>query len=322
MCEVKASGKPRCLIHHAGTRLALSLTRRLVPELDERDREALAKRLGREARDAEMRHSLADPGDVEAWLDQTRFRFETLPMQESYRVHCLDRLTSLEARHRSGEDPIDAARVYVWRNLAGVCATDVGRVVRDEPMRVAFDLDGVLYPHEVLDHWLLARGYAKVDGASGRYSTALRWGMSQEQFFTEMTDAMRAGLLFRRGQPYPDGADAIRAVHAAGHDVVIVTARNLPGAETEAYAPTLQWLRENDLPFAELHVTHRKTDVPFDLIIDDHPGNVAAARAAGRRAVLLDRAWNRDEAGPDRGKFSEVLRELCAPPAESVLFSA
>lgn len=322
MCQSKADGGRRCITHDPGSRLALSLSRRTVPDADEPTRLAALSTLHAEARTAGLTQVQAAPSEVEAWLDHTHVALAGADMQHTYRDYCARRLDQVEVEYRRDPSRIDAGRLHTWRHLESVIAADAARQVRERPARVAFDLDGCVYSFDVLRHWMTARGYAVPDTPQDRYSMPAYLGISQEQFFAEMRASVQAGLLFRRGEAYPDGLAAVRAIYQSGHQVVILTARNLPGAEAPCHQATVQWLRETGVPFDELVITHRKEQVDFDVLIDDHPGNVEQVTAAGKRAVLLDRPWNRLEGHPghERVRYRDVIGEWCVPERGTVLF--
>lgn len=100
--------------------------------------------------------------------------------------------------------------------------------------------------------------------------------------------------------PIIDGAqDGVRRLTRAGHRCFFLTARN-----EKHYRPqTFEWLSRHGLvPLLDglgeyLIMDRNKHDYEFDLLVDDRPDNVAAAEAAGRRAVLFDQPWNRHALG-------------------------
>lgn len=322
MCQSKAQGGRRCIRHHTGSRLALSVDRRFTPELDEEIRERLVTRLWREAKQSNMHKAPANPTEVESWMDYTRHLIQTLPMDETYRVYCQKRLDALEAEYLADPSIVTAGHLHVWKYLSGVSEQEVDRGVRQAPLTVALDLDGCLYPFGVMDDWMKARGYEQPAGPQETYSYSDYWGITHEQFFDEMAGAVKAGLLFRYGDPYQDGVALAREAYRQGHHVKIVTARNLPGVEDEARAATVRWLREQKVPFDSIDITHEKEKVAFDMLIDDHPGNVEKVTASGKRAVLLDRPWNRKEghAGHERAGYSDMIQWLQEPEAGVSLF--
>ncbi|WP_172196140.1 5' nucleotidase, NT5C type [Saccharibacillus qingshengii] len=73
------------------------------------------------------------------------------------------------------------------------------------------------------------------------------------------------------------------------HDVIIVTAAR-PTAVPEKWA----WLQRHMpfIPFENFFVAKRKYLLEFDLLIDDGPHNLLAAREAGKRTIGIPRPWN------------------------------
>jgi hypothetical protein len=76
----------------------------------------------------------------------------------------------------------------------------------------------------------------------------------------------------------------------------------------------MQWLRENGIHPDRVHLAdptdpQDKLSQHFDLLVDDHPGNVEAALAAGRSAVLLNRPWNLSYTHLPRAIYPEIARD-------------
>ncbi|AWB44103.1 hypothetical protein DCC85_07650 [Paenibacillus sp. CAA11] len=73
------------------------------------------------------------------------------------------------------------------------------------------------------------------------------------------------------------------------YDVIIVTA-----ARPASVAEKWNWLQKHlpFIPFENFFVAKRKYLLNFDLLIDDGPHNLIAAREAGRQTILIPRPWN------------------------------
>lgn len=73
------------------------------------------------------------------------------------------------------------------------------------------------------------------------------------------------------------------------YDVIIVTAAR-PASVPEKW----RWLQRHlpFIPFDNFFVAKRKYLLDFDLLIDDGPHNLLAAREAGKETILIPRPWN------------------------------
>lgn len=72
--------------------------------------------------------------------------------------------------------------------------------------------------------------------------------------------------IFRHLEPYPDALDTLHALRAAGHRIVIVTAK-----PDWAVPDTLRWLADHDVPTNEIHIVYDKYRVACDVYLDDSP---------------------------------------------------
>ncbi len=80
----------------------------------------------------------------------------------------------------------------------------------------------------------------------------------------------------------------VEKIHAQ-HDLIIVTASR-PDSVPEKW----RWLQRH-LPFISYEnffVAKRKYLLEFDVLIDDGPHNLLAARAAGKKTIGIPRPWN------------------------------
>lgn len=114
--------------------------------------------------------------------------------------------------------------------------------------------------------------------------------------------------MFSEGEGYGEGIAAAKVL-ADTHDLVIVTKRP-PGARVA----TLEWLAEQRIPAAEVHILDPKTGVksavPCDFYVDDAPAVVEELAGAGKLVYLLDRPWNQEcQAGKRLKTWYDVLKE-------------
>ncbi|WP_458120484.1 5' nucleotidase, NT5C type [Paenibacillus sp. Z6-24] len=82
--------------------------------------------------------------------------------------------------------------------------------------------------------------------------------------------------------------EEMRRIHEQ-HDLIVVTAAR-PSSVPEKW----RWLQQH-LPFISYEnffVAKRKYLLEFDLLIDDGPHNLLAAREAGKRTIGIPRPWN------------------------------
>ncbi len=157
-------------------------------------------------------------------------------------------------------------------------------------MRVGIDLDGVLY-----DFVGALRDYAGMHNApeARRWEFYEDWGWTREKF-KEVCDAgVGDGEIFWRGSPIDGAVELTHALKAAGHRVVIVTARDFGSAGASRNA-TRSWLRAWGFHYDELHFAEDKTQFNLDWMLDDSPHVAEQFRGHPKtRFVLMDQPWNR-----------------------------
>lgn len=161
---------------------------------------------------------------------------------------------------------------------------------------LGIDLDGTTY-----DFYTLFRDwYAELNNIDpvSLGNEPEKWSFFEDggcslSTFKEM---LREGVLNRRlyweGDAYPDAVETIQSL-SEDHRIVIVTSRNFLGLEREMEAATTHWLKTNDIPFDQLILTDVKTNLGLDLMLDDAPHIIQAARDAGEAAVVFDAPHNR-----------------------------
>lgn len=169
--------------------------------------------------------------------------------------------------------------------------------------RVGFDVDGVLYPLVDVFRTHAHRSGVIDDDCPARYPSHQwhfwrDWNLTWETFVDVYADGVQHGNLLDAAAPYTGAANAVRSVAASNCDIIIVTARTLADTTGLAVDATRTWLTRWNIPYTELHVTERKTDVELDVMIEDSGAGAAALRAAGVDCWLLDQPWNRTAPGP------------------------
>jgi len=188
-------------------------------------------------------------------------------------------------------------------------------------MKIAVDLDGVLYRFELTMRYLLRE---ERNVQADMHTPSRYW----DDVLDRCTPADRRWLwkegveqfgLFRHGHVEKHAMRGIRALNRAGHKLYVVTHR--PASATR---DTLAWLdfhfgAEQPYPFAGapimLHTGEPKSQVPADLLIDDKPENIREWMTEGGSGFLFDQPWNQSATlGTRVYGWYEVLRELGVDP--------
>lgn len=162
--------------------------------------------------------------------------------------------------------------------------------------RVGIDIDGVIYKFEdALRDYLRSKGETRYLPDAQQWNFYEQWGMSRTDFNFICNKAVDDGHLFWKGEAYDGAQEAIQRLLDAGHEVILITARNYGKPGNTALATT-DWLRDNDIEYHELHTDVRdKTSIPVDYYIDDKWENFEAVRDTPKTlAFLMDRPWNKD----------------------------
>lgn len=89
--------------------------------------------------------------------------------------------------------------------------------------------------------------------------------------------------------PIPGAVNAMKAL-ANNHYLVACTSR--PGLMKIA---TEWWLNEHQIECQDVTFTDDKAGEAGDILIDDYTGHVNAFAATGRKAILFDQPWNRND---------------------------
>ncbi len=159
-------------------------------------------------------------------------------------------------------------------------------------MRIAVDLDGVCYEWSRTAMYMLRR----FRGCSFAHEESQTWdyihdNVPKADWKWLWDDGIKNGL-FRYGHMVKDARIGLEALYAAGHKLIIVSHR----PET-ATTDTLDWvsLYFKNIPlagFSLLSNNEPKTEIPWDLLIDDKPENIDNAIGHARQAWLFDQPWN------------------------------
>lgn len=177
---------------------------------------------------------------------------------------------------------------------------------------LGIDLDEVCYPFvTAVRDWLLRAGHdpGALSAAPETWGVPVSaWGLTEEAFIEHFCTAVRAGYLFRDGDPYPGAVAGVRELREDGHRIHLVTARRWAAVDAEIVAATEAWLADHDLPYDTLTFSEDKASVPTDVFLDDAVHNYDALERAGRHPVLYDQPYNRDHPGRRVRSWEEFVR--------------
>lgn len=119
---------------------------------------------------------------------------------------------------------------------------------------------------------------------------------------------MRYIELYRDLEPVEGAIVGMKKLMDAGHDIRIVS--SVPKCAGISYHGKLEWLRRNT-PFFNLKhfiACHVKDEIMGDVLFDDGLHNIMPFVKSGRKAVVLDRPWNREMADAMK-KYDVTKRE-------------
>jgi hypothetical protein len=164
---------------------------------------------------------------------------------------------------------------------------------------IALDLDGVTYDWSGVARLLLREFWDQEqlvgDPTEWHWNLAEGVPMPAWDWLWDPEGGIAHGL-FAHGHVVKGAPEGVRALAAYGR-LSLVTHR--PRA---AIADTLAWLvgqfgRFNPYPFSGIHILTNgepKTQVPFDVLIDDKGDNALAVMdSTDRDAIIFDQPWNR-----------------------------
>lgn len=163
--------------------------------------------------------------------------------------------------------------------------------------RVGIDLDGCAYDcQESIWRYALTELGPDTPRPNGEWDIHELFGQTDTEFLEMCHRGVDAGVIFGPGPglTYPGVREAFQRIKAAGHEIVIITARTFWGSDGMAQRNTERWLASERLPYDRLIYSIDKTVVPTDYMVEDKPANCDAVEAKGTEAYLIDRPWNKD----------------------------
>ena len=133
--------------------------------------------------------------------------------------------------------------------------------------------------------------------------------------------------MFKTMQEIPGASDALWRLSDAGVHITIVTHRLCVNWDHDvAINDTVTWLNtprpdgRPRIPFRSLCFEKDKTGVAFDLLVDDAPHNVRAARENRTDAIVFDQPYNRHVPGARAHSWADVEAFVSSRMAERALF--
>jgi hypothetical protein len=191
-------------------------------------------------------------------------------------------------------------------------------------LRVGNDVDGVHYPFvDTLRLYSADRLGIDIstmpDAECWDFMTD-QWGWTVSEFLERYAAGVLDGHIFWTGDPMDGSAAGMRRLADAGHHIVVVTSRAIPGVDAElAATATAHWFDTHQIPYHELHISSDKTGFDTDIFIEDHVVNYDALEAAGENPYLITRPWNAHRDDVRRvatiDEFCDIVDRLAAAPA-------
>ncbi|MEJ7648585.1 MAG: hypothetical protein WKF57_05960 [Nakamurella sp.] len=187
---------------------------------------------------------------------------------------------------------------------------------------IGVDLDGVCADYEnalratVADERRIARD---------TLLPATRWSLVECGWFDTLEDynaahfsAVQSGM-FAWVTPIAGASEALHALSRDGFRIRIITHRLLlPGTHGRVVIDTAAFLDSAQIPYSDLCFVTDKTTVGCDMLIDDAPKNVIAARAAGTPTIVFDQPYNQELDGLRACGWPEA-EQLIRATADTVL---
>ena len=166
-------------------------------------------------------------------------------------------------------------------------------------MRIAVDLDGVLYEWQRTYRYMMReyRGVKlpPIEEFWHNWNSAVdRVGPENDAWMWDR--GVKLGL-FRHGHVTTGGIIGLTDLKRQGHELVVATHR-----PAIAIRDTINWLDHHfgaldPYPWSGMHILTEgepKTEVKADLLIDDKRENILDWHLDGRQAIVFDRPWNQN----------------------------
>lgn len=136
-------------------------------------------------------------------------------------------------------------------------------------MRLGMDLDGVVA--NFTQGWM--DFYNRQFGTNLVFSDSKKWNdlvdlthFNDIHEFWKWSSDLDGRSVFFHLEPFPGAVEALDSLAAAGHDIVVVTTK-----PSFAVGDTHEWIENQGIPAAEIHILEDKWQVPCDVYLDDGP---------------------------------------------------
>lgn len=181
-------------------------------------------------------------------------------------------------------------------------------------MRLGIDLDGVVANFTA--GWM--RFYNAAHGTNLEVEDSRDWHdlvklthfEDIDQFWDWSSD-LEGRSIFWHLDPFPGAVEALKDLHEDGHEIVIITTK-----PRFAVDDTHDWIRRQEIPTNEVHITERKWMVDCDAYLDDGPYVLPSLvrHRPDRIICRYARPWNKRIPGTitvhDFDEFRDVVAGL------------
>jgi len=176
-------------------------------------------------------------------------------------------------------------------------------------LRLGIDLDGVVA--DFTGGWIDL--YNKEFSTNIDVSQADTWSApiglthfaTMSEFWVWAKTCGEGRSLFRVLDPYPGALSGLDSLVKAGHDIVVITTK-----PRFAVQDTYDWLAENEVPAAEVHIIDDKAAVRCEVYVDDAEHNLVSYRRNRPLSTTIRwvQLWNEPlERVVDADTWQEVL---------------
>lgn len=146
---------------------------------------------------------------------------------------------------------------------------------------ILVDLDNVVYDWAYsMAHWLYVNHVTtKCRGLMQDYKSWEvweDWNIPKGEFIRWWRLGIEAGEIYGKGPLIPGARDALWKLSDAEWDIHIATSRLTKfGLHDRIVENTATWLRDNNIPYRNIHFTDDKTAIRAEAIVDDRADNMA-----------------------------------------------
>jgi 5'(3')-deoxyribonucleotidase len=159
--------------------------------------------------------------------------------------------------------------------------------------------------------YLASKGYDPADLVRrDQYDHWRQWPISERDWWRAYREAIRQGFVFNQFEPAAGAACVISDLRAAGHQVWLVTARNVPGVQKLCRAQTRAYCAAHNLVPDRIVFTTNKAVPGIDWLVDDQVSHLLAAQSAGARTVLWRCAHNQQDRWPLEADSWPAVRSI------------